>query len=147
MSDDVAKAIQLVEATIKALGVDPEKARIPGDSATVAFALRRGSARVVIAVARAEGGGTLRVLAPVVRVPPADKEAAVYRRLLEMNARDVAGAAFGIFGDDIVASSERSVRDLDASEVEAIVRAVGKVADRFDDALAKEFGLTRSSDA
>jgi hypothetical protein len=148
MSDDVRRAIELVETTIKALGVDPEKARIPGDEKTTAYALRRGSARVVIAVARGEGhDGVLRVLAPVVRVPSADKEAAVFRRLLELNARELSGASFGIFGEDIVATEERSVRDLDPSEVESVIKNVGRVADRWDDALSKEYGLTRSSDA
>lgn len=147
MSDDVERAIGLVEATIKGLGVDPGQAKIPGDQKTVAYALRRGSARVVVAIARDAGGGTLRVLAPVVKAPAADREAAVFKRLLELNAREASGAAFGLFGDDVVAVAERGVKDLDASEVDAIVKNVGRVADRWDDALAKEFGLKRSSDA
>lgn len=147
MSDDVERAIGLVETTIKGLGVDPAQAKIPGDQKTVAYALRRGSARVVVAIAREAGGGTLRVLAPVVKAPAADREAAVFKRLLELNAREASGAAFGLFGDDVVAVAERGVKDLDASEVDAIVKNVGRVADRWDDALAKEFGLKRSSDA
>jgi hypothetical protein len=148
MSDEVARAIAMVEATIKTLGVDPAAAKIPGDEKTTAYALRRGSARVVVAVSKGEGGsGTFRVLAPVVRAPEAGKEAAVFRRLLELNAREVSGAAFGLFGDEVVAVAERATRDLDASEVDATVKNVGRVADRWDDALAKEFGLKRSSDA
>lgn len=148
MSDDVRRAVEMVETTIKALGVDPAAAKIPGDDKTHAYALRRGSARVVVAVAKGEGGhGVLRVLAPVVRAPEASKEAAVFRRLLELNAREISGAAFGLFGDEIVAVSERSTKDLDPSEVEASVKNVGRVADRWDDALAKEFGLKRSTDA
>lgn len=148
MSDDVQRAIDLVKATIKGLGVDPERAVIPGDAKTTAYALRRGSARVVIAIARGEGGeGVLRVLSPVVRLPPAEKEAHVFRRLLELNARELHGASFGIFGDEIVVTEERSVRDLDPSEVEEVVKNVGRIADRWDDALAMEFGLTRASDA
>lgn len=148
MIDEVGRAVEMVEATIRALGVDPAAARIPGDDKTHAYALRRGSARVVVAIARAEGGhGTLRVLAPVVHAPEAANEAAVFKRLLELNAREVSGAAFGLFGDEIVAVAERSTEDLDQSEVEANVKNVGRVADRWDDALAKEFGLKRSTDA
>jgi hypothetical protein len=148
MSDDTTRAVELVEATIRSLGVDPAAAKIPGDDKTRAYALRRGSARVVVAVARGEGGaGTLRVLAPVVHAPEVAKEAAVFRRLLELNAREVSGAAFGLFGDEIVAVAERATKDLDASEVDAIVKNVGRVADRWDDVLAKEFGLKRASDA
>lgn len=148
MSDDVGRAIEMVEATIRALGVDPAAAKIPGDDKTHAYALRRGSARVVVAIMRGEHGhGTLRVLAPVVHAPPADQEAAVFRRLLELNAREVSGAAFGLFGSEVVAVAERATKDLDPSEVEANVKNVGRVADRWDDALAKEFGLKRATDA
>jgi hypothetical protein len=148
MSDDVGRAVEMVEATIRALGVDPAAAKIPGDDKTHAYALRRGSARVVVAVSRGEGGhGTLRVLAPVVHAPSTEKEAAVFKRLLELNAREVAGAAFGLFGGEIVAVSERATKDLDPSEVESTVKNVGRVADRWDDVLAKEFGLKRATDA
>jgi len=147
MSDELTRAIQMVETTIRSLGVDPATAKIPGDDKTHAYALRRGSARVVIAIARGHGGhGVLRVLAPVVRAPEAAHEAAVFRRLLELNAREISGAAFGLFGDEIVAVAERSTKDLDPSEVEANVKNVGRVADQWDDALAKEFGLSRSTD-
>lgn len=148
MSDDVTRAVEMVEATIRSLGVDPASAKIPGDDKTNAYAMRRGSARVVVAVVRNEGGhGALRVLAPVVHAPTGEKEAAVFRRLLELNAREISGAAFGLFGDEIVVVVERPTKDLDASEVEANVKNVGRVADRWDDALAKEFGLKRSTDA
>jgi hypothetical protein len=145
---DVQRAVEMVEATIRSLGVDPAAAKIPGDDKTHAYALRRGSARVVVAIARGEGGhGVLRVLAPVVHAPEASKEAVVFRKLLELNARELSGAAFGLFGDEIVAVAERNTKDLDASEVDASIKNVGRVADRWDDALAKEFGLKRASDA
>ena len=147
MSDDVARAVTLVETTIRALGVDPASAKIPGDDKTYAYALRRGSARVVVAISHGHGGhGVLRVLAPVVRAPEASKEAAVFRRLLEINAREISGAAFGLFGDEVVVVVERPTKDLDASEVEANVKNVGRVADHWDDALAIEVGLLRPTD-
>ncbi|GAB4197792.1 MAG: hypothetical protein OHK0013_06250 [Sandaracinaceae bacterium] len=139
------QAIERVEAVIRGLGLDPAEATIPGDASTRAYALKRGSARVVIAVHRAPGGGTFRVLAPCVRVPAAPP-AELFRHLLELNARELVGVAFGVFGDDVVVVAERSVRDLDTSEVEAAIRNVGRIADRYDDALASRFGLQRSSD-
>jgi hypothetical protein len=145
MSDHAA-AVALVEASIQKIGIDPATARIPGDAHTAAFALRRGSARVVVAV---HGGahGVLRVVAPVVKVP-ADAASAngLFRRVLELNGREIHGSAFGIFGDDVVAITERSLVDLDASEVEAAIRGVGAIADKWDDTLAKEFATKRSSD-
>lgn len=147
MTDSTARAVRLVEATIQKLGIDPASTKIPGDGQTVAFALKRGSARVIVAVHGAGEDGAVRVISPVVRIP-ADtaKHTAFYRRLLDLNGREIQGAAFGLFGDDAVVIAERSVKDLDASEVEAAIRGVGRVADRWDDALATEFGTVRSSD-
>ena len=147
MTDQAAAALTLVEETIRKLGLDPATARLPGDAKTTAFALRRGSARVVVAVHDAAGGGALRVVAPVVRIPAdAQSASALYRRVLELNGREIHGAAFGIFGDDVVAIAERSLVDLDGSEVEAAIRGVGAIADKWDDPLAKEFATKRSSD-
>jgi hypothetical protein len=147
MSDSTARAKKLVEDTIQKLGIDPETTRIPGDGETSAYALKRGSARVIVAVHGVGDEGTLRVVAPVVKVPAdASKHAAFYRRLLDLNGKEIQGAAFGMFGDDAVVITERPVKDLDASEVEGAIRSVGRVADRWDDALAAEFGTTRSAD-
>jgi hypothetical protein len=147
MTDSTARAVQLVETTIQKLGIDPATTKIPGDGETVAFALKRGSARVIVAVHGTGDDGTVRVVSPVVKIPAdTGKHAAFFRRLLDLNGREIQGAAFGLFGDDAVVIAERSVKDLDASEVEAAIRNVGRVADRWDDALANEFGTVRSSD-
>lgn len=144
---DLERAITLVEDAIRRLGLDPVEANIPGDHATRAYALRRGSARIVVAIhANQSGGGTLRVLAPCVRIGEGDP-VALFRHVLEMNARELVGAAFGVFGDEVVVVTERSVEDLDASEVDGAIRTVGRVADRHDDSLAARFGVVRSSDA
>ncbi len=147
MTEKATSALALVEESIRRLGLDPATTRLPGDTKTTAFALRRGSARVVVAVHDGPTGGVLRVVAPAVRIP-ADPASAngLYRRVLELNGRELHGAAFGVFGDDLVVIAERSLVDLDASEVEAAIRGVGAIADKWDDALAKEFGSKRSSD-
>lgn len=145
MSADVEEAVRLIESVIRGLGLDPAGATIPGDSATKAYALKRGSARVVVAVHQTETGGTFRVLSPCVRLA-ADTGPELFRHLLELNAREIVGAAFGIFGDEVVVVAERSVKDLDASEVETAIRNVGRIGDRYDDALAQRFGVKRSSD-
>lgn len=145
MSADVEEAVRLIESVIRGLGLEPSSASIPGDANTKAYALKRGSARVVIAVHASESGGTFRVLSPCVRIE-ATTSPELYKHLLELNARELVGAAFGVFGDEVVVVAERTVRDLDASEVEAAIRNVGRIGDRYDDALAQRFGVTRSSD-
>lgn len=147
--NDVERAVALVEQTIRGLGIDPAASRSQREG-HVAFALRRGSARILVAVHPPSGElseGRIRVVAPVVRMPPPENEVGLFRRLLEINASELVGAAFAISGDEVVVVSERSVRDLDGSEVNSMIRNVGRVADRYDDELANEYGAQRSSDA
>lgn len=145
MHTDAEKAAHAVEAVIRAMGLDPASAAIPGSPDTKAYALKRGSARVVIAVHSTEHGGSFRVLSPCVRID-AETQPALFKHLLELNARELAGAAFGVFGDEVVVVAERSLRDLDASEIEAAIRDVGRIGDHYDDELAARFGVQRSSD-
>ncbi len=147
--NDFERAVALVEQTIASLGVDPTAARLASTDGTHRFSLRRGSAAMVVAVqppAEGEADGTMRAIAPVVRLPAPERQLALFRRLLDSNAADLAGVAFGIAGDDVVLVAERSLRDLDASEVDGMIRSLGRDADRFDDLLAREFETTRSSD-
>jgi hypothetical protein len=145
---DVQRAESLVEQTIAALGVDPAQSRLGGGRGP-RFALRRGSAAMIIAIHPATSdadAGTLRVVAPVVRLPDEATQGALFHYLLEANASELVGLAFGVVDGDVVLVSERSLRDLDASEVEAMVKTVGRAADRYDDVLADQFGTCRSTD-
>ncbi len=146
---DATRAVALVEQVIRGLGIDPRASRTEREG-HVAFALRRGSARILIAIHAPSAelpDGRLRVVAPVVHLPAPERESALFRRLLEANATELVGAAFAISGGEIVVVAERSVEDLDASEVDSVIRNVGRVADRYDDELAAQFGAKRSSDA
>jgi hypothetical protein len=143
----LSAAITLVEASIRALGLDPGQARLPGDGPGARFSLRRGSAQVfvlVVAPSGTEAAGTLRVVAPVIELPAAEKRLALFERLLRLNAAEARGCAFALSDDAVVVVCERSVRDLDASEVDSAIRTVGAVADHLDDALAREFDATRA---
>ena len=53
----------------------------------------------------------------------------------------------GVSGEEVVVVTERSVQDLDGSEVDGMIRNVGRLADAWDDALAERYGARRSSDA
>lgn len=144
---EAQRAIELVEQSLRALGLDPAAAKTGGEGGVASYALRRGSARVIVVVhpPTEQRPGSLRVAAPVVKLPSGDQRAALFQHVLELNAREVVGAAFGLVGDEIVVVSERPLRDLDASEVDATIRGVGRLADTWDDALATRFGAQRSS--
>jgi hypothetical protein len=156
-SNDFQNAALLVEKTIGKLGLDPAGCRAgggaaatpagPGQTQSASWTLKRGSASVLVTVATYEHDNAtyLRVVSPVVTMPPdAGKQTACMRKLLELNAAGLANAAFALVGDRVVAVSERPVPGLDAEEVEQIVRHLAAVADTFDDRLAKEFGATKA---
>jgi hypothetical protein len=144
-----SRAVELVEQTITGLGIDVGSTRLPSEGSTSRYALKRGSASLVISVHRGEEGdpdGTLRVAAPCVRLSGDGDWASLYVWLLSANARELRGAAFGLLDGEVVVIAERSLTDLDASEVRAMVRMVGAAADRYDDILAEQFGAVRSCD-
>jgi hypothetical protein len=144
----LARARALVEQAIRDLGVDPASARTEGPS-HVAYALRRGSARIAVVVqppADAGADGRLRVVAPIVRLPEEAERPGLFEYLLRANAVAVRDCAFAITDDEVLVVAERSVRYLDGPEVDAILRTVGAVADRFDDELHRAFGAPRASD-
>lgn len=147
---EMERAVTLVQQTIASLGVDPSQSRLPSEDGVERFSLRRGSAVILVAIHPPSGGsgeaGSLRMLAPVVRMPPGPPPPALLMRLLEANASELVGVAFGVMNGEVVLVAERSVRDLNASEVDGMIRTIGRDADRYDDSLARDFGTTRSSD-
>jgi hypothetical protein len=143
----ITAALSLVESSIRALGLDPARARLPHEGDGARFALHRGSTEVFVVLAPpsdVDPAGTLRIVAPVIALPDAERRLALYERVLRLNAAEARGCAFALSGESVVVVHERSVHDLDASEVDAALRTVGAVADHFDDILAREFGAARA---
>lgn len=141
------KTKDTVEATLKKLGIDPKQAQVKATEDQASYTLMRGSASVLVTVVhRPEQKAVfLRVASPVL-VPAEDNREGLYKRLLELNAAGLANAAFGLLGGKVVAVSERPAEDLDAGEVEQVIRHLSAVADTYDDRLVKEFGGKRASD-
>jgi hypothetical protein len=146
---DVRRAVSLVEQTIAALGHDPTVCRSVVPDGSSVYTIARGSAQLMIAVrpgASPGGEGSIRVCARVVRLPAPARQSEFFERLLVLNSSALCGVAFALDGGDAVLITERSVRDLDASEVDTMVRVVGREADKYDDELATDFDTIRSSD-
>jgi hypothetical protein len=154
MSDDgsagaeFARAVVTIETVLRGLGVEVEAARVQTTDGSTAWKVKRGSAEVLVFANPARNGGPafLRVVSPIWRMPSAN-DPTILRTLLEMNARDLFGTAFGLMDDDVVLVSERGIHDLDASEVSEILENIGAAGDYFDDKLVRDFGGTRLTDA
>jgi hypothetical protein len=149
------RTVKLVETVIQGFGLDPARNRLNTNDGSTAWALMRGSAEVLIFLnpAREQNQQNyMRVVAPCWRLPDQNHQQ-IYRRLLELNSRDLWGTAFGLMSPqgnpnvvDAVLVTERTTTDLDRGEVEEILNNIGATADHFDDKLVGEFGGTRISD-
>lgn len=143
-------ACEMVEKVISDLSLNPEDNRLQTDDDSVAWGLMRGSAQVFIFVKPADEGDsfeTIQIVAPVMKIPDSGGNVtALYQRLLELNAQELTGVAFGLKGDTVVITTDRSTEDLDRSEVKEMILRVGYFADLYDDALVNQFGGHRFSD-
>jgi hypothetical protein len=146
VADEYLGAKALVEAAIRTLGVDPAVALAKEEDGQASWSLQRGSAAILISLASRDSGHAgkiavfLRVISPVMTLPPADKREALFKHLLELNAQGLANAAFGLVGERIVAVSERPTSDMQEEEVSQMIRHLAAVADTYDDRLVKAYG-------
>ena len=140
--------VKMIETVLTELGLAPKDNRLATKG--YAWGIAKGSAEVFIFVNPGSGddpGNHLRCVSPVMVFPEAPtNQLALFRRLLELNAEELSGAAFGLKGDTLVITTERSTVDLDASEVQAMILLVGYYADHYDDLLVTEFGGKRHAD-
>jgi hypothetical protein len=143
---DAAK--RLVEQVIGRLGLDPDKVRTDRRDDRVSWSIQRGSAVILVSVAKSDRGdsASLQAISPIMSLPPDDKLLPFFRRLLELNGQGLVNASFGILGDRVVVKSERPTAFLDDAEVEQIILHLSAVADTYDDRLVSEFGGRRATD-
>jgi hypothetical protein len=100
--------------------------------------LQKGSASIGVNVL--DDHGVLLIIAPVMPVPIAGREA-LYRRILELSFLTTADASFAIDAakDEIFVRALRRLSGLDYEEFEDLLDTVGRVADEWDDVLRREF--------
>jgi hypothetical protein len=137
----------MVESVLVARGVDPNTSRIHS-AAGPAWGMRQGSAEIYIFLTAGAGGSNfIQVVSPVMRPTPESMAGGTFlKKLLELNANELTGAAFGLRDQEIVLTADRNTTGLDRIEVEEMIRRVADYADHYDDALVQEFGGTRHSD-
>jgi hypothetical protein len=91
-----------------------------------------GSAFVLVGTA----GTALIAVAPMFRAPPKENVGEFWLRLLTLNAEMGGIASFAVQADGwIVMHTGRPLKGLDPEELSALVTAVGRFADDFDDKL------------
>jgi len=142
------KAARIIESVLKSFGLDPDKNRTQAPAGGASWQVTRGSADIMIAINPGPEGHPprLRIVSPLVKLR-GELAPSLALRLLQLNAAELPGIAFGLFRDDVVALvAERSVDCLDPIEVQDLLAAIGHFADKYDDLLVNEFGGTRVCD-
>src|SRR5438067_2136538 len=111
---DTAK--RLVEEVVARLGLDPNEVRGENRADFVTWSIQRGSAVVMVSVAKSDRGdaASLRAISPLMTLPPEEKRLVFFRRLLELNGQGLVNASFGLVGDRVVVKSERPTAFLDS---------------------------------
>ena len=138
--------LEMIEAVLQGFGLDPAASRL-AEEGGAAWTFRRGSAHVYVFLSPGEKAENyLQVIAPVMRPSSDSRRDALFPRLLELNAGELTGAAFGLREGDVVLTTDRATTGLDRVEVEEMIRRIGASADHYDDLLVTEFGGSRHSD-
>jgi len=138
---NLRSCIRMIEDALASLGHPPDDSRTESADDMPAWRVEtRGGAKVDVHLGVEADKNILRVTATVAAAPKTDGHG-LFRKLLELNASVVKGVAFGILDDNIVLLNERSIMDLDPSEVEDILRRTEGEANHYAQILATDVEL------
>jgi len=129
----------VIEAFLQQVGIDPKEVRLEGmENGTAGWRIRRGSATIFIYLEDSGDSHALRIVSPILYLPPANL-LPFYRRCLEINdgLRD---CALAVRDDQILLVSDRPLEGLTPEEIMQNIDILSMAADNLDDQLAKEFG-------
>ena len=130
--------IEVVQAVIASLQRD-ESAMVSQTEEGHLWKFKYGSVEVFAQITGVRDEDTFHVWSPVLKLP-ANDEAGLMRKLLEMNWSGTFEACFGIFNDRVVVLSTRTLAELSPSEISRIITVVATIADENDEALQSEYG-------
>uniref|UniRef100_B8HLH8 YbjN domain-containing protein n=1 Tax=Cyanothece sp. (strain PCC 7425 / ATCC 29141) TaxID=395961 RepID=B8HLH8_CYAP4 len=102
------------------------------------WTFKYGSVDVFVQLTGFNSEDTLTIWAPVLTLP-VQNEAALLRKLMEMNWLTTLEARFSIFNQQIVVVASRTLEGLTTSEISRGITIVATLADEYDDSLRVEF--------
>ena len=140
---NLRSCIRMIEDALQSLGHPPDESRSESADDMPAWRVETNAGSHVEVHLGVEGEkNVLRVRATVARVPEGADEAAIYRKLLELNCGEVKGVAFGLYGRDIVLVAERATIDLDPSETEDMLRRTEGFCEHYAEVLRRDLVVT-----
>ncbi len=130
--------IDLIQTVISSLQQD-ESAMVSQTQEGHLWKFKYGSVEVFVQLTGLNDEDTLTAWASVLQLPAKD-ETKLMRQLLEKNWSGTFEACFGIFNEQIVVLSTRTLAELSPGEISRIITVVATIADENDEALQSEFG-------
>lgn len=130
--------VDVIQTVIASLEQD-ESAMVSQTDQGHLWKFKYGSVEVFVQLTGLTDEDTLTVWSKVLKLPAKD-EASLMRRLLELNWSATFEARFGIFDEQVVVLSTRTLAELSPGEISRLITVVATIADDNDEALQSEFG-------
>ncbi len=131
--------VDVIQTVIASLEQD-DSAMVSQTETNYLWKFKYGSVEVFVQLSGITDEDTLTVWAKVLNLPTKD-EARLMRKLLEMNWTNTFEACFGIYNEQVVILSTRTLAELSPGEISRIITIVATIADDNDEALQAEFGV------
>lgn len=130
--------VEVIETVIASLQQD-KSAMVSQNDSSYLWKFQYGSVEVFVQLTGQTDEDTFKAWSSILQLPTKD-DAQLMRRLLEMNWSETFEASFGIFEEQVVVLSTRTVAELSPGEVSRLITVVATIADENDEALQSEFG-------
>lgn len=138
MAEKTTSHQEVIETVISSL--DPDKTAMVnhGEGGSL-WKFQYGSVEVFVQMTGENDDDLLTVWAAVLPLP-AKNEAELMRQLMEMNWESTFEACFGIFNQQVVVLSQRTVAGLGPQEISRTITLVAAIADENDERLQEAYG-------
>ncbi len=130
--------IERIETVIDSLD-QTDSAMVSHQEGGYLWKFKYGSVEVFVQLTGMTEDDTFTVWSAVLSLPARD-EPKLMRKLLEMNWMGTFEACFGIFNQQVVVLSSRTVAELSPGEISRLITIVASIADDNDESLQAEFG-------
>lgn len=130
--------VEVIETVIASLQQN-DSAMVSSSASGHLWKFQYGSVEVFVQLTGETDEDTFKAWSSILKLPTKD-DAQLMRRLLEMNWSDTFEACFGIYDQQIVVLSSRTVAELSPGEVSRLITVVATIADENYETLQSEFG-------
>ncbi|MBW4553898.1 MAG: YbjN domain-containing protein [Aphanocapsa sp. GSE-SYN-MK-11-07L] len=136
-ADSSPNYIDNIETVIA--GLDQfDSALVNDDNAGHLWTFKYGSVDVFVQLTGLTETDSLTIWSPVLPLPVVN-EAALLRKLMELNWLTTLESRFCLFNDQVVVLATRTLDGLNPSEIARAITIVATIADEYDDPLQAEF--------